>query len=79
MRKQLLVCLQLEKISPFRKTKKRFYRCRSILLFFDIYCICREAYFHDDIKSDDGYCMANYNGCGEFYHKKCINIQVKVF
>ena len=33
MLKQLLVCLQLEKTSPFPKTNKRFYRCRSIPLF----------------------------------------------
>ena len=51
--------MQLEKCSPFSRTNKRFYCCRSIPLFFYIYCICREAYFHDDIKSDDGYFMAN--------------------
>ena len=44
MREHLLVCLQLEKISPFPKTSKGFYRCRSILLFFYIYCTCRVAY-----------------------------------
>ena len=59
MRKQLLVCLLLEKFSPIPKTNKQFYCCRSIPLFFDVYCICREAYFHDYIKSDDGYFMAN--------------------
>ena len=59
MHEHLLACLQLEKISPFPKTNKRFYRCRSISLFFYIYCTCREAYFHDNIKSDDGYFMAN--------------------
>ena len=75
----LLVCLQLQKFSPFPKTNKRVYRCRSVSLFFDVYCICREAYFHDDVKSDDGYFMANCNSCGEWYHKKCMNIPVKVF
>ena len=60
MRKQLLVCLKLEKISPFSKTNKRFYHCRSIPLIFYIYCICREAFFHDDIKSNDGFFMANF-------------------
>ena len=54
MKDHLLVCLQLEKISLFPKTNKRVFRCRSILSFFGIYCICREAYFRDDIKSDDG-------------------------
>ena len=79
MRDHLLVCLQLQKFSPFPKTNKRVYRCRSVSLFFDVYCICREAYFHDDVKSDDGYFMANCNSCGEWYHKKCMNIPVKVF
>ena len=79
MRKQLLDCLQLEKCLPYPKTNKRFYRCGSIPLFFDVSCIWREAYFHDDIKSDDGYFMANCSGCSEWYHKKSMNIQVKVF
>ena len=38
MREHLLVRLQLEKISSFPKINKRFYLCRSILLFF-IYII----------------------------------------
>ena len=33
MRKQLLGFLQLEKLSPFPKTNKRFYRCRSTRFF----------------------------------------------
>ena len=79
MRDHLLVCLQLQKISPFPKTNKRVCRCRSVSLFFDVYCICRETYFHDDLKSDDGYFMANCKSCGEWYHKKCMNNPVKVF
>ena len=71
--------MQLEKCSPFPKTNKQFYRYRSIPLFFYVYCICREAYFHDDIKSDDGYFIANHGGCGKWYHNKCMNIQVKAF
>ena len=46
------------KILPFTKTNKRFYRCRSIPLYFYIYCTCWEAYFHDNIKSDNRYFMA---------------------
>ena len=77
---KILVCLKLEKISPLPKTtNKRFYRCRSIPLLFYIYFICREACFHDDVKSDDEYFMANCSDCGKWYHKKCMNIQVKVF
>ena len=33
MRDHLLVCLQLQKFSPFPKTNKRVYRCRSVSLF----------------------------------------------
>ena len=54
MRDHLLVCLQLEIFSPFPGINKRFYRCRSILLFSDMYCIFREAYFLDYSKSNDG-------------------------
>ena len=79
MRDHLLVCLQLQILSPFPKTNERVYRSRSVCLFFNVYCICREAYFHDDVKSDDGYFMANCNSCGEWYHKKCMNIPVKIF
>ena len=79
MRDHLLVCLQLQKFSLFPKTNKSVYRCRSVSLSFDVYCICREAYFHDDVKSDDGYIMANCKSCGEWYHKKYMNIPVKVF
>ena len=66
MRDHLLVCLQLQILSPFPNTNKRVYRCRSVCLFFDVYCICREAYFHDNVKSDDRYFMANCNNCGEW-------------
>ena len=79
MRQQLLACLELDKFSPFTKTNKRFYRCRSIPLFFDVYCICWETYLHDDIKSDGGYFMAKYSGFSKWYQKKCMNIQVEVF
>ena len=79
MRDHLLVCLQLQKFSPFPKTIKRVYRCRSVSLFFDVYRIYREAYFHDDVKSDDGYFMANCKSCSKWYHRKCMNISVKVF
>ena len=34
MRKELLVCLLLEKCSPFPKTNKQVYCYRSIPLFF---------------------------------------------
>ena len=76
MRKLLLVCLQLEKFSKqkFSMTNKRFYS-----FTFYVYCIFWEAYFHDYIKSDDGYFMANHSGCGEWYHKTGMNIQVKAF
>ena len=46
---------------------------------FYVHIISREAYFHNDIKSDDGYFLTNRSGCGGWYHKKCMNIQVKVF
>ena len=62
---RIVACLHLEKFSPFPKTNKRFYRGRSIPLFFDVYCIYRKAYFNDDIKSGDGYLMANCSCCGE--------------
>ena len=76
MRKQLLVCLQLEKFLPFLKTNKRFYCCRSIPLLFDVYCICREAYFNDDIKSDDGCFTGNSSGSSEWYHRRCIKLKI---
>ena len=78
MGKHLLVCLQLEKISPFRKTNKLFYRCYSIFLFFDIF-IFQGAYFYNDIKPDDTYFMTKYSDRGEWYHKNSMDIQVKVF
>ena len=37
------------------------------------------AYFHDDVKSDDGYFMVNCSGCGEGYQKMFRKIQVKIF
>ena len=51
----------------------------DLFFCFFVYSICGEASFHDDVKSDDEYFMANCSDCGEWYHKKCINIQVKVF
>ena len=69
MRKELLVYLLLEKIVSFPKANEPFYHCRFIP-FFNIHCFCQETYFHDNIKSDGGYFMANCSGCGEWYHKK---------
>ena len=75
MLKQLLVCLELEKLRHFQRPIDDFIAV-DLFLFFNIYCICGEAYFHDDIKSDDEYFRASCSGYGERYHKKCINIQV---
>ena len=61
MRDHSLVCLQLQKFPPFAKTNKSVYRCRPVSLFSNMYRICREAYFYDDVKSDDEYFMANCN------------------
>lgn len=75
MRKPLLVSLQLGKSSSFPKTNKTVYGCRSVPLFFNVYCSCRKACFHDDITSDDGYFIADCSGC-EWYHKNCMKIPV---
>ena len=74
MRKQLLVCFQLEKISLFPKTNKRFYRCKSIPLFFGIYT--REAYFHDDIKSMMNISWQTAAAVANSTKEKCMNTQV---
>ena len=79
MHDTLKVCLQLEKLSPFPQINKQLYCCRSIPSFFDVYCICWEAYFHDDVKSDDGYFLENCSGCGKWHLKKCVKVQVQVF
>ena len=79
MHDTLKVCLQLEKLSPFPQINKQLYCCRSIPSFFDVYCICWEAYFHDDVKSDDGYFLENCSGCGKWHLKKCMKVQVQVF
>ena len=41
VREQLLVCLQLENISPFPKTNKQFHRCGFIPFFFDVFYLSR--------------------------------------
>ena len=38
MRDHLLVCLQLQILSPFPNTNKRVYRCRSLCLFCFLMC-----------------------------------------
>ena len=73
MREHLLVRLQLEKISSFPKTNKRFYRCRSIPLFFIYIVTAGKPTFMIILNH-----MMDILWQTE-YHKKCMNIQVKVF
>ena len=72
MRKQLLVCFQLEKISLFPKTNKRFYRCKSIPLLFGIYT--REAYY--DTKSMMNISWQTAAAVANSTKEKCMNTQV---
>ena len=72
MRKQLLVCFQLEKISLFPKTNKQFYRCKSIPLFFGIYA--REAYY--DTKSMMNISWQTAAAVANSTKEKCMNTQV---
>ena len=50
----------------------------AVKIFFAISKSCLDAHFHDNSKSDDGHFMANCSVCGEWNHKKSMNIQVKV-
>ena len=79
MRDHLLTCLQLGEFSPFPNTEKRVVRKRHQTLFFDIFCICRDAYFCDDGNEDDEYFMAICCICKEWFHKRCSSIPIKVF
>ena len=79
MRDHSLGCLQLQKFPPFPKTNKSVYRCRPVSFFFNMCCICREAYFYDDVKSDDKYFMANCNSVSNGTTRSAWRFQLKFF
>ena len=49
----------------------------AVKKFFAIFKSYQDAYFHDNNNSDDGYFMVNCGVCGEWNHKKWMNITAK--
>ena len=80
LRFHLNKCLKLGKFSQYplihRKQQKR---AKEITITNDIYCTCRRTYFQEDTEESPYNVMAPCCICEDWYHKKCMNIPVKVF
>ena len=73
-------CLKLGKFSPYPLINgKRQKRAKEITITEDAYCTCRRAYFQEDTEESPDNFMAPCCICQDWYHKKCMNIPLKVF
>ena len=76
---ELLVCLQLQKFSPFPKTNAWFYCCRSTPLFFMyILSVGKPTFMMISNQMMDILWQTAASVANETNHKKCMNIEVKV-
>ena len=80
MRKHLFQCLANKEISSFPKSTKRLKtKGRRTLLFLDVYCLCRDVFIESETETDKEKYMVMCSSCGDWYHKKCLKIPVKIF
>ena len=52
---------------------------KEITITKNFYCTCRRTYFQEDAEESPDNVMAPYSICQYWYHKKCMNIPLKVF
>ena len=79
MRLHLLRCLEQGEMKPFPSTLKRVKRCRQIMSYIGIYCVCRRPFYEEDLEEDKGLFMACCCSCEEWFHRRCEKIPVAVF
>ena len=46
---------------------------------YEVFCICTEVFFEEDIEKEPENVMAECLKCGEWYHRKCEVIPKEVF
>ena len=61
--------------NKWKTTKK----AEEITITKDVYCTCRRTYFQKDTEGSPDNFMAPCCICQDWYHKKCMNIPLKVF
>ena len=58
---------------------KRQKGAKDIITTKDVYCTCRRTYFQEDTEESPDTFMAPCCTCQDWYHKKSMNIPLKVF
>ena len=79
MRQHLFICLQQDSFTLFPRASAEACKTRSFTYNLDVYCICRDVYFEEDIKKDEGYFMAQCSSCDDWFHKNCLLIPDEIF
>lgn len=79
MRSHLLNCYKNQTMDRFPRMKSRVSRCKKTMQLVEVYCLCRDVFFSNDVDKDRGNFMAMCSFCGDWFHKKCLNIPLKVF
>ena len=54
-------------------------KTKEIKITKDVYCTCRRTYFKEDTEESPDSFMAPCCIFQDWYHKKCMNIPLKVF
>ena len=79
MRQHLFICLQQDSFTLFPRASAEACKTRSFKYNLDVYCTCRDVYFEEDIKKDEGYFMAQCSSCDDWFHKNCLLIPDEIF
>ena len=46
---------------------------------YEVFCICRDVFFEEDVEKEPGNFMAEYSKCEEWYHRKWEVVPKEVF
>ena len=63
----------------FREVTKHTKLSKGHIIYVDIYCICRSPFYEEDSEKDENLFMAECVKCGDWYHKRCLEIPFGVF
>ena len=81
LRNHLLQCLRNNEINQFPQENMSAKSTPSTIVYkvYEVFCICRDVFFEEDVEKELENIMAECSKCGEWYHRKCEVILKEVF
>ena len=79
MRSHLFKYLEEEEFTLFSISHKHTKLSKGYIIYVDIYFIIKSLFYEENSERDEYLFMVKYAKCGQWYHKICLKIRLRVF